>query len=346
MKINFSVFIFAIQTTDKYHPLMPKRVVLSTEALNQYGTWLPASGARLKRFMSNPVMFYDHQTYKMPIGHWENIRIENNRIIADPVFDEGDPVAKDVKRKWENGDIKGASMGVDIITLSDSPEWIKPGQKRPTVIEYDPYEASMTPLPNNEECLTLRREGIMLSNGISDEIVGKILPELKPINKMKKIALKLGLAEEATEDQIIVKIDGMLANEKNNLVLKKFIDDQATGLDAEAKEAYDSLKDKDPENALRVLKLSRKAEKTAEDSPGADAGGKPAEEKPMKVSDIINQAMDLARGKKKDDEPDKESFDYLQKNDPGKLVNLRRTDPAKFQKLVDEYTASKKAHKQ
>ncbi len=322
---------------------MPKSLTLSTENLNNYGTWLPVSGAQLEDFKRNPVMFYDHQTYKKPIGHWENIRIENGKIIADPVFDEKDPEAKDVKRKWENGDINGASMGVDVIELSEDPALLKPGQRRPTVTKYKVYEASVTPLPNNSECLTLRRGALQLSSNTGEEAVSMFLPEIKPIFKMKKIALKLGLAEEATEDQIIAKVDSLLATEKNHVVLKKFVDGQADGLDTDAKEAYDSLKDKDPENALRVLKLSRK-QPTAEVVAEATEQ-KPGEEKPAKVSDLIKETLELARGKKKDDEQDKESFDYLQKNDPQRLVNLRRDDPKKFQKLVDDYTASKREKK-
>lgn len=297
----------------------------------------------MTRFRSNPVMFYDHQIYKMPIGHWENIRIENGKIIADPVFDEGDPVAKDVKRKWENGDINAASMGVDVITLSESPEHLKPGQRRPTILEYDPYEASMTPLPNNEECLTLRLGGIMLSAGAGEDVVEKLLPKIKPVHKMKKIALKLGLAEEATEEQIAEKIDGLLSTEKNHLVLKKFVDNEADGLDAEAKEAYQDLIGKDPENAIRVLKLARKQ------ASGADAGeqadGDPPE-KPIKVSDALALSMRRAAGQGANaGEPDKESFDWLQKNDPEKLLNLKRSDPVRFQKLADDYYAEKKKKK-
>lgn len=323
---------------------MAKSVTLSTEALNQYGTWLPVAGARLIRFKANPVMFYDHNINKMPIGHWESIRIENSKIIADPVFDEEDPIAKDVKRKWEKGDINGASMGVDILTLSEDPSMLKPGQMRPTVTGYDVYEASMTPLPNNDECLTLRIGGIMLSIGASDEVVNTLLPQIKPISKMKKIALKLGLAEEATEDQIITKVDGLLQTEKSHMVLKKFVDEQAAGLDSDAKEAYDSLKEKDPENAIRVLKLSRKqqAAEAVEDAEGDPAKG----EKPAKVSDLIKQTLSrLKTGDNAVATEDKESFDYLQKNDPNKLINLRRSDPAKFQKLVDDYEKAKKQKK-
>jgi len=311
---------------------MPKSIVLSTENLNHYGTWLPVSGARLENFRKNPVMFYDHNTYKMPIGHWENIRVENARIIADPVFDEKDEEAKQVKRKWENGDINGGSLGVDIITLSEDPLMLKHGQRRPTVTEYEVYEGSITPLPNNTDCLTLRRGGLQLSSNKSTEAIDMILPEIKPTHKMKKIALKLGLAEEATEDQIIAKVEGLLSTEKNHVVLKKFVDAQAADLDTEAKEAYDSLKEKDPENAIRVLKLGRK-------QPPAETTDTPEKEEKMTVSELLKQS--LSRTKDNKNEIDTESFDYLQKNDPAKLVNLRRTDPAKFQKLVDDHTARK-----
>ena len=57
----------------------------------------------------------------------------------------------------------------------------------------------------------------------------------------------------------------------------------------------------------------------------------------------MKQVLELARGTKKDEEPDQESFDWLQKNDPQKLISLKRTDPAKFQKLVDEYAAGKRS---
>lgn len=320
---------------------MPKSITLSTENLNHLGTWLPVAGAQLQDFRRNPVMFYDHQTYKMPIGHWENVRIENSRIIADPVFDEKDPDAQDVKRKWENGDINGASLGVDVLELSDDPSMLKPGQIRPTVTKYKVYEASITPLPDNADCLTLRRGSLSLASGASMESVDLFLPEIKPTFKMEKIALKLGLAKEATEEQIIGKIDGLLANEKSLLTLKKHIDGEASSLEADAKEAFDSLIEKDPENALRVLKLARKQPALPATEPGEETE---PEEKPAKVSDLIKQTLSRL-GEKTGDQEDKESFDYLQRNDPQKLVNLRRTDPAKFQKLADEYYAGKRVAK-
>lgn len=316
---------------------MPKSITLSTENLNNLGTWLPVAGARLDDFRKNPVMFYDHNTWKKPIGRWENIRVENSRIIADPVFDEKDPEALEVKRKWEEGMINGASLGIDVLELSEDPMLLKAGQRRPTVTKYNVFEASLTPLPNNSECLTLRRGNLQLSSNPSAEAVEFFLPEIKPTFKMEKIALKLGLAKEATEEQISAKIDGLLAIEKNHLALKKHIDGEASGLEGEAKQAYDSLIDKDPENALRVLSLARKPIE-----PKGDDLQETTEEKPAKVSDLIKETLSrLAKGEKEADQ-DKESFDYLQKHEPSKLVSLKRSDPAKFQKLVDEYASGKR----
>lgn len=322
---------------------MPKSIILSTENLNSYGTWLPVAGARLENFRKNPVMFYDHETYhKKPIGRWENIRVEGSRIIADPVFDEKDPEAQDVKRKWEEGFINGASMGVDIIELSEDPAMLKPGQKRPTVTKYEVYEASVTPLPNNVECLTLRKGSLQLSSNKADENVNLFLPEIKPSYKMEKIALKLGLAKEATEDQIVAKIESLLQIEKNALVLKKYVDDAAAGLETEAGEAYRDLIEKDPANALRVLRLGLKQKPVEVEPEGKD----PAGEKPLKVSEILKLAQSKAAADpKKEGEPDRESFDWMQRNDPERLMDLKRSDPVKFQKLVDEYTASRKQKK-
>lgn len=308
--------------------LFMKPIILSTEDLNSYGTWLPIAGAVMDIFLKNPVMFYDHRTYNKPIGHWQDIIVGDGKIIATPVFDEGDPEALDVKRKYENGDIKGASFGIDILELSDEPAYLKPGQIRPTVKKYSVYEASLTPLPNNTNCLQLRKNQIQLSGNENRVVIDSILPPItiKPNKNMEKIALKLGLSKEAGEDQICQKIEELTQAKNRELVLSKFVKDQATGITPEAKEVFDGLIESDPENALKVLNLSKTAPKS--------------EETKTKVSDILKATLSSTKKEGKAEE-DKETFDYLQKNDPDKLMNLKRSDPAKFQKLVDEYTAKK-----
>lgn len=311
-----------------------KSIILSTEDLNGYGTWLPIAGARLETFRKNPVMFYNHNTSQKPIGHWENIRIDNSRIVADPVFDEGDEEALEVKRKYENGDIRGASIGLDILELSEEPAYLKPGQTRSTVKLYEVYEASLTALPNNTNCLQLRKSGLQLSSSQSNEAVNVMLPEIKPTQiNMEKTALKLGLAKDASEEQVIAKIEELQLKEKHHATLSKFVDKQAESLQGEKKELYDSLSKTDPENALKVLSLGKEVTATV---PGASAEKK-----------TINQVIDEKVTLKKDTTvaEDKETFDYLQKNDPDKLMNLKRTDPAKYDQLAADYFAEKRKRK-
>lgn len=305
-------------------------ITLSTEDVNSYGTWLPLSGANLEAFMKNPVMFYDHRTYDKPIGHWENIHINNGRLVATPVFDEGDGEALDVKRKYENGDIKGASLGLDILELSEEPEYLKPGQTRPTVKTYSVFEASLTPLPGNQNCLQLRRGQFQLSGTENKVAIDAILPPIthkpNPI-KMEKIALKLGLGKEASEDEICQKIDEMAKAQSRELVLSKYVKQQSASIAPEAKEVFDSLIDSNPENALKVLTLSATSQKDEQ-------------QEKTKVSDVL-KAMLSATQKEQKQEVDKETFDYLQKHDPQKLMSIKRSDPAKFQKLVDDHTSKK-----
>ena len=85
--------------------------VLHDESVNTYGFRMLTSGANLEEFKKNPVMLLNHDDYSLPIGRWENIRVEGGKILADAVFDEGDARAAEVKRKVENDFIRMASIG-------------------------------------------------------------------------------------------------------------------------------------------------------------------------------------------------------------------------------------------
>ena len=85
--------------------------VLHDESVNTYGFRMLTSGANLEEFRKNPVMLLNHDDYSLPICRWENIRVEGGKILADAVFDEGDPRAAEVKRKVENDFIRMASIG-------------------------------------------------------------------------------------------------------------------------------------------------------------------------------------------------------------------------------------------
>ena len=84
-----------------------KTFILHDESVNSYGFRMLTDGVILDDFKKNPVMFYNHDDREMPIGRWEKIRIEDGKILAEANFDQGDPRAKEIARKVEEGGLLG-----------------------------------------------------------------------------------------------------------------------------------------------------------------------------------------------------------------------------------------------
>ena len=53
--------------------------------VNNHGFRIDLRGVNLDRFKANPVMLYQHDIERI-IGRWDNIRVEDNRLMADAVF--------------------------------------------------------------------------------------------------------------------------------------------------------------------------------------------------------------------------------------------------------------------
>ena len=73
--------------------------IISDESVNADGFVIQTKGIRTERFKKNPVMLYMHAREKGVIGRWDNIRTEGSQLIADAVFDENNPLGKEVKER-------------------------------------------------------------------------------------------------------------------------------------------------------------------------------------------------------------------------------------------------------
>ena len=119
---------------------MAKEVIISNSSLNSRGFRVLTSGIDITQYMRNPILLWAHsrpfrgtKDEVLPIGRMENLRIEGDNLIGTPVFDEKDEFAVKIKDKWDNGFLKMASAGLDLIELSDDPTVIVQGQRRSTV---------------------------------------------------------------------------------------------------------------------------------------------------------------------------------------------------------------------
>jgi len=138
---------------------MAKEVIISTSGLNCYGSRVLTSGIDLTQYQKNPVLLWMHRrSYNgkdMPIGRMENLRIDGDRLIGTPVFDENDEFAKQIASKWENGFLRMASAGIEIVETSDAPEHLLQGQTRATITRCKLEEVSIVDIGGNDEALQL-----------------------------------------------------------------------------------------------------------------------------------------------------------------------------------------------
>ena len=201
-----------------------KSFVLSDESVNSYGFRVLTDGIDLKNFKRNPIMLWNHtrgwndsKDVVLPIGKWKNIRVENKQLIADAEFDMEDKFAAEIARKVEKGIINMVSIGIVSNEESDLSEHIIQGQTRKTITKCTLREVSIVDIGSNANAVVLFDENGNVELSAAGECsVGFINNKNKnqKIKEMKKIALSLGLAENASEQDITSKIEELKSDGK------------------------------------------------------------------------------------------------------------------------------------
>ena len=210
--------------------------VLHDESVNSYGFWMMTAGADLSQFKKNPIMLWNHnrswrdtKDTLLPIGHWDNVRKEGDKILADPVFD-ADEFAQTIASKVLAGTLRMASAGVKVLATSNEAKHIKPGQRYETVTKWRMREASIVDIGSNDNALALYDDnGVIIT--LSDE--GAIpLKELSTTNtnehmdKLTELKKILNLNEGAGEQEIIAVIQPILVENKTLKETLKAIEDK------------------------------------------------------------------------------------------------------------------------
>ena len=201
---------------------MPKEVVISTSGLNSYGSRVLTSGLDTSQYCRNPVLLWMHRRggENMPIGRMENLRVDGDRLIGTPVFDEKDEFAKKIASKWADGYLNMCSAGIEILECSTDPSLILEGQTRATATAAKLVEVSIVDIGANDEALKLYGGGKLLELAAGQDCNLLPLVNLKnektpkpeaeaqsnentnSINMKKETLLLLGLPETATEEQV------------------------------------------------------------------------------------------------------------------------------------------------
>lgn len=229
----------------------PITFILLDESETVYGVSVKIDGVDTSQFEKNPVMFYQHNDWNMPVGKWDNIRKESGKLLADAVFDYEDD-DKDVKRmikKVESGFIKMASCGlVDLDGIRDPEN----SDSKIIIVKCRLREASIVPIGGNHNAMRLYdKEGNLIE--LKDEKdtlkLADFIQKPKIKIQMKKETLDILNLSDNPSDEMIEAAVLKLNDEK-----KQALADKATA-EAAAKTAQDKLD---------ALELAEKTAKTAE----------------------------------------------------------------------------------
>ena len=162
--------------------------VVSDESVNSYGMVTLTAGIDTSRFEQNPVMFYMHERATI-VGRWENIRKEDDKLLADAVFDDTTPIGKQVKDQVEKGFLRAASIGIEIVER-------KTIKGVDTVTKCILNEISIVDVPANENALKLYRR-----NGRN------VLRLVENVTDLRSAIIDvLGLESDVTDSEILAEI--------------------------------------------------------------------------------------------------------------------------------------------
>lgn len=323
--------------------------ILADEKVNSHGYRLLMSGVNLDRFRANPVALFNHQDfgrdYTGPIGQWENIRVEGGQLKADFAPDNEDEFAAKIAGKVERGVLKGASVGINLISYSEDPAVMLLGQKYPTVTEWDIFEASVVDIPASQGALRLRYNGediIVKGDGDMAKLGFSIKQDNNSNSDMKypeSVLAALGLEKDATDVDVLSAIQKKTADEKKATdALKVFEDKLKADNETAAKTFADALKAElklTDEKAESMRKLHMNDSALALETATLMRGGKkdPEQRRTLRSDLGLGASTSSATG---GDGRDSWNIRDWEKKDPKGLLSMKRDTPEDYKTLFEK----------
>ena len=196
---------------------MPKPFVFNDQnQANSYGFRILTAGISLKRFSKNPMMLNQHWNSTWAVlGKWENLKVEKDLLLGEPVFDVADEEALKVSGKVDRGFINSCSMGITF-----KREDLKIIGTELIMEKCELYECSIVAVPSNANSIRLYAENGEL---LKDDEVKQLCLSLQPVNEletpnenqtlefntidMKKITLSLAVLTALSFDKATPEVD-------------------------------------------------------------------------------------------------------------------------------------------
>ena len=194
-----------------------KRVRISNESLNSYGTRVLTAGMNVEQYNRNPVLLYMHERGQV-IGYVKDLKVEGDEVTGELMFDEATELSQRCKKQWEFGSLKMESAGIDILELSEDPKHLVQGQTSPTISKSKLFEVSLVDIGANDDAIVLQKDGKRIELGKDGGVELPLLHSNNNKNQkpkqmdQEKLALQLGLPKDADEATITAKLAKLQAD--------------------------------------------------------------------------------------------------------------------------------------
>jgi hypothetical protein len=299
-----------------------KRIRLTDESVNSYGTRIITAGVDLEQYKRNPVLLYMHERGQI-IGLLKDLKVEGKEITAEPVFDEASELSQRCKKQYEFGSLRMSSIGIDILEMSHDKELLSEGQTRPTITKSRLFEVSLVDIGANSNALVLRKDGRQITLGQDGE---NPLPQLINNNNKKKemdiktLALQLGLPETADEATVNAKLAELQAAKAEADKFRKENEELQLAQITAAVEAAVSAKKISEDKKAQFVELGKKV--------GLEVLNATFEAMApqMKLSETLNPTQPTAK---------QEATEYkkLSEVPADKIMQLRTNNPEQYRQL-------------
>ncbi|MES2701857.1 MAG: phage protease [Bacteroidota bacterium] len=317
-----------------------RQYVLSDSSVNEYGFRLLTAGYQLEAFRKNPIGYYMHRREDGIVLKWEDLRIEDDKVVATPVINLANGRGAQTCNEAENGFLNAASVGhIVVLEYSTEPDMMLPGQTGPTITKWYNKECSLVDIPGN--CNALTRLYDAQENEINLADLGGNVPTIKLIQQqpLREVCKALDLAHDATDTTVVAAVtelaarNGVLDTENKVLLDDKYaLQQQLDEINTlRAKNEVAALLDRALEDKKVTVELRGKlADDYANNAPGLKSllGAMPA----------YRSIAEMLKASTGDKAELQWQWDDYEKNDPtgGKLKSLRAQDPVRYKELFDK----------
>lgn len=214
---------------------MGKKVRISDESVNCYGTRIITSGIDLAQYERNPVLLYMHDRSQGVVGLVKNLKVENGELTGEIEFDGATELSQRLKKQYEFGSMRMVSANLQILETSDDKSLVLEGQTAQTITKSRLFEVSAVDIGGNDNAIVLyspdgEQLPLMKGEGSESAFLPLLNSNINPLKKelemeVKTLALQLGLSETVDEATVLQKVSELKLKADGADALQKQVDE-------------------------------------------------------------------------------------------------------------------------